>query len=95
MPSSVSTSADPFVSPSICRILTPWREAALHAFTFNAPTFNVVTYICNVRIEDHLAQPRFEDDAQKLHMHILVVARQLDLLLRRILIVFLLLLNLI
>lgn len=38
-----------------------------------------------MRIEDHLAQPHFEDDAQKLHMHILVVARQLDLLLRRIL----------
>lgn len=57
----------------------------MHAFTFHEPTFNVVTYICSVRIEDHLAQPRFEDDAQKLHMHILVVARQLDLLLRRIL----------
>ena len=38
-----------------------------------------------MRIEDHLVQARFEDDTQKLHMHILVVARQLDLLLRRIL----------
>ena len=36
-------------------------------------------------LEDHLAQQNFEDGAQKLHMHILVVARQLDLILRRIL----------
>jgi MarR family 2-MHQ and catechol resistance regulon transcriptional repressor len=38
-----------------------------------------------VKIEDHLAQPHFENDAQRLHLHILVVARQLDLLLRRML----------
>ena len=38
-----------------------------------------------MKLEDHLVQPTFRDEGQKLHMHILVIARQLDLMLRRIL----------
>ncbi len=38
-----------------------------------------------MKLEDHLHQSKFSDGFQKLHLHILVVARQLDLLARRIL----------
>ena len=38
-----------------------------------------------MKLEDHLVQPLFRDEGQKLHMHILVIARQMDLMLRRIL----------
>ena len=38
-----------------------------------------------MKLEDHLVQSTFLDEGQKLHMHLLVVARQLDLMLRRIL----------
>ena len=55
------------------------------AFTFIAPTLYVHTYICGVNLETHLHQDVFTGDSQKLHLHILVVARQLELLARRIL----------
>lgn len=38
-----------------------------------------------MKLEDHLVQSAFADEGHKLHMHILVIARQLDLMLRRIL----------
>jgi MarR family 2-MHQ and catechol resistance regulon transcriptional repressor len=38
-----------------------------------------------VKLEDHLVQSTFRDEGQKLHMHLLVIARQMDLMLRRIL----------
>ena len=38
-----------------------------------------------MKLEDHLVQSTFADEGQKLHMHLLVIARQLDLMLRRIL----------
>ena len=38
-----------------------------------------------MKLEDHLVQSTFRNEGQKLHLHILVIARQLDLMLRRIL----------
>lgn len=54
-------------------------------FTFVSHTLIVSTYICGVNLETHLHQDAFTGDSQKLHLHILVVARQLELLARRIL----------
>lgn len=52
---------------------------------FHVATFNVVTYICHVILEDHLQQSTFANQHVKLHLHLLVIARQLELVARRIL----------
>ena len=42
-------------------------------------------YTCTVKLEEHLMQSRFKDETHRMNMHILVVARQVELLTRRLL----------
>ena len=84
---SAPWSANTWADLTLRTTIPSYREwgGRLQSLSYHIPTLNVVTYICLVTIEDHLDQPGFKDHGQKLHMHILVVARQLDLLSRRIL----------
>lgn len=61
------------------------RRAFLGLFDFVVYTLNVPTYIRGVNLESHLHQAHFQSEHNRLHFHILVVARQLELVGRRVL----------